>query len=218
MAIVTRQRQFFLVTVVLLITAGAALALPSGVRDVPLTRPLDAIPDVLGAWQPAEPPPDEILPRDPRAAQSLARGYSHGARLAWVAVGFYSNQTEGRRPATRSLVFPSSGWTDLSEEIVSLPMTGANGRALPVNLVVVRRGDRRVAILYWYQLAGSTIESDHFYRAQLLWNRIVHRRADGTLVRVAIPVPVDVSPSALIADHTEFIRAFVPALARSLPN
>ena len=30
---------------------------------------------------------------------------------------------------------------------------GPNGRALPANLVVVRRGDRRVAILYWYQLA-----------------------------------------------------------------
>jgi hypothetical protein len=51
-----------------------------------------------------------------------------------------------------------------------------------------------------------------------LWNRIVHRRADGTLVRVAIPVPEDVSPSALIADHAEFFRAFVPELSRSLPH
>ena len=214
----TRQRQFFLVTVVLLATAGAALALPSGVRDVELALPLDAVPTVLGAWQPAEPPPEEILPRDPRAAQSLSRGYSNGARLAWVAVGFYPNQTEGRRPATRSLIFPSSGWADLSEETVSLPMAGPNGPTLPANLVVIRRGDRRVVILYWYQLAGSTIESDHFYRAQLLWNRIVHRRADGTLVRVAIPVLEAVSPSALIADHAEFFGAFVPELSRSLPH
>jgi EpsI family protein len=138
--------------------------------------------------------------------------------MAWFAVGFYPNQTEGRRPATRSLVFPSSGWTDLSEETVSLPMAGPNGRALAANLVMVRRGDRRVAILYWYQLAGATIESDHFYRAQLLWNRLVHRRADGSLVRVAIPVPVAVDPSALIADHAELIRAFVPELSRILPH
>ena len=44
-------------------------------------------------------------------------------------------------------------------------------------------------ILYWYQLHGGTIGSDHLYRARLMWNRIVHRRADGALIRVASAAP-----------------------------
>jgi EpsI family protein len=214
----SRQGRFFLVTMVLLLTAGAALALPRSARDVPLLVPLESLPTTLGAWRPAEPPPDEILPRDPRATESLARGYTDGARTAWVAVGFYPNQTEGRRPATGSLVFPGSGWTDLREETVSIPVSGAAASALPANLVRVRRADRRVAILYWYHLPGGTVGSDHVYRARLLWNRIAHRRADGALVRVAMPQPADVSAAAVVAEQTEFLRVFLPELARSLPR
>jgi EpsI family protein len=214
----SRQGRFFLVTMTLLVTAGAALALPRGARDVPLLIPLESLPTTLGPWRPAEPPPDEVLPRDPRAAQSLARGYTDGTRTAWVAVGFYPNQTEGQRPATGSLVFPSRGWTDLTEEAVSIPVSGAGASALPANLVRVRRGDRRVAMLYWYHLPGGTVGSDHVYRVRLLWNRLAHRRADGALVRVAMPLPADVSPAAVVAEQAEFLRVFLPELSRSLPR
>ena len=118
--------------------------------------------------------------------------------------------------ATGDLVYPRRGWTDLSSETVSIPRTGAS--ALAANLVQVRRGDQRVVILYWYQLPGGTIGSDHLYRARLIWNRIVHRRADGALVRVAAPVPPDGSPAQVIAQQAEFLEAFLPELSRSLPR
>jgi EpsI family protein len=215
-ALVTRQGRFVLVTVALFVLTGTALALPRAARDIPLPLPLDAIPTVIGDWRPAPPPPDEILPRDPRAADNLVRGYTDGTRTTWVAVGYYPNQTDTRRPATGNLVYPSSGWTDLSSETVSIPLTGAP--ALPANLVLVRREDRLVVILYWYQLPGGTIGSDHLYRARLMWNRIVHRRADGALVRIAAPLPTGGSRAQVIAQQTEFLRAFLPELSRSLPR
>ena len=212
----TRQGRFVLVTVALFVLSGTALALPRSARDMPLPQPLDAIPTALGEWRPAAPPSDEILPRDPRATDSLARGYTDGTRTSWVAVGYYPNQTDTRRPATGNLVYPSSGWTDLSSETVSIPLSGAP--ALPANLILVRREDRRVVILYWYQLPGGTIGSDHLYRARLMWNRIVHRRADGALVRVAAAVPPDGSPAQVIAQQAEFLEAFLPELSRRLPH
>ena len=215
-ALVTRQRRFALVTVVLFVLTGTALALPRAARDMPLPLPLDAIPTALGEWRPGPPPPDEILPQDPRAASELVRGYTDGTRMTWVAIGYYPNQTDTRRPATGILVYPSRGWTDLSSESVSIPLAGAP--ALPANLVLVRRGDQRVMILYWYQVPGGTIRSDHLYRARLMWNRIVHRRADGALVRVAAPLPTGVSPAQVIAQQAEFLRAFLPELSRSLPR
>jgi len=215
-ALVTRQRRFVLVTVTLFVLTGAALASPRAAQDMPLPLPLDSIPSVLAEWRPAAPPPDEILPRDPRAADSLGRGYTDGTRTSWVAVGYYPNQTDTRRPATGDLVYPRRGWTDLSSETVSIPRTGTS--ALAANLVLVRRGDQRVVILYWYQLPGGTIGSDHLYRARLIWNRIVHRRADGALVRVAAPVPPGGSPAQVIAQQAEFLEAFLPELSRRLPH
>lgn len=216
MAIVKRHRRFVLVTVALFVITGAALAMPRAAQDRPLPLPLDAIPTVLGEWRPAPPPPAEILPRDPRAAESLARGYTDGHRTSWVAVGYYPNQTETRRPATGTLVYPSSGWTDLRSETVSIPRDGTS--PLSANLVLVRRGEQRVAIVYWYQLPGGTIGSDHLYRARLMWNRIVYRRADGALVRVAAPLPTGGSPAQVTAQLAEFLRAFLPELSRSLPR
>jgi EpsI family protein len=214
---VTRQRRFFVIALAMLGAAGTALAVPRGAADVALRQPLDAVPTVLGPWSLAAPPAEEILPPDPRATQSLTRGYARGARPVWVAVGYYANQTEGRRPATRSLVFPASGWTDLSEERISLPASGPAGRPLAANLVVVRRGERRVAMVYWYQLADRLIESDHLYRARLLWNRLAEGRADGALVRVALPLPDGASAAAVVAEHAEFFHMFVAELARTLP-
>jgi EpsI family protein len=215
-ALVTRQRCFVLVTVALFALTGAALLLPRTAHDMALALPLEAIPTTVGPWRPAPPPPDEILPRDSRANDSLARGYTDGARTTWTAIGYYPNQTETRRPATGTLVYPSSGWTDLSSEAVSIPLPGAP--ALPATLIVVRRGDQRVVILYWYQLPGGTIGSDHLYRARLMWNRIVHRRADGALIRVASPLPAGGSPAQVIGQQAEFLRAFLPELSRSLPR
>ena len=212
----TRQGRFVLVAVALFAITGAALALPHTAQDMPLPIPLDAIPTVLWEWGPAPPPPDEILPRDPRAADNLVRGYTDGARTTWIAIGYYPKQTDTHRPATGNLVYPSSGWTDLSSETVSIPLAGAP--PLPANLILVRRGDRQVVILYWYQLPGGTIESDHLYRARLMWNRIVHRRADGALVRVAAPVPTGGNPAQVIAQQAEFLGAFLPELSRSLPR
>ena len=214
----TRHARFFLVAMALLAAAGAALALPRDAREVRLAVPLEAIPTVLGPWRPAEAPPEDLLPADPRAAESLLRGYTNGAVTSWVAVGFYPKQTEDRRPATGSLVFPGSGWTDLSEEAVRIPLGGPGGGTMSANLVLVRRGERRVAILYWYQLQGSSIDSDHLYRAALLWSRVVRRRADGALIRVATPVPAGGSSATVVAEQAEFLRAFLPALWRSLPR
>ena len=104
-ALVTRQRCFVLVTVALFALTGAALLLPRTAQDVALALPLEAIPTMVGPWRPAAPPPDEILPRDSRANDSLARGYTDGARTTWIAIGYYPNQTETRRPATGTLVY-----------------------------------------------------------------------------------------------------------------
>ena len=154
--------------------------------------------------------------RDPRAADRLVPGYSDGARTIWVAVGVLPEPE--RHPPARDrrsrLSEPGAG------PIRARRRVHPPGRR-PCPLREPRPGparDRRVVILYWYQLPGGTIDSDHLYRARLMYNRIVHRRADGALVRVAAPVPTDGSPAQVIAQQAEFLGAFLPELLRSLPR
>lgn len=56
---------------------------------------------------------------------------------------------------------------------------------------------------------------DHWYRLLLFYNRVVRRRAEGALVRIASPIPEGVTPAAVLATQTAFLEAFYPDLLRS---
>jgi hypothetical protein len=72
-------------------------------------------------------------------------------------------------------------------------------------------------VLYWYQAASRSVASDHVYRAWLVYNRLVHHRSDGALVRLIMPVGErgDMAPQEALL---QFAYVFQPALARTLPR
>lgn len=220
----TRLSRFSMAALLLIAAAGVVVLLPAGVKDAPATVSLVAFSGDLAGWRSGNHVPSEILPSDEGVTEHLLRTYESGPRRIWVSVGYYPNQVEGRRPAARELLFPGRGWSELSERTVRLPLaTPADATlhatlpaTLPATLVVMRSEARRVGILYWYQLQSRPIASDHWYRLMLLYNRLVHRRADGALVRVAFPIPEDAEPAAVAAGHADFIRAFQAELLRRL--
>jgi EpsI family protein len=106
----------------------------------------------------------------------------------------------------------------VSEERLDVPAGGRLERSVPASLLVMRSPEQRVAVLYWYQLPGRAVASDHGYRALLLYNRLVHRRADGALVRVAAPVRAGDDVRAIVTKQVSFIQAIYPDVLGSLPR
>lgn len=209
----------FSVVALALIAAGAlGVFVPARVADVPLAMPLDLLPTTLRGWTASNHVPREMLPADTRAPHHLVRAYRNGPDSVWVAIGYYPSQAEGRRPPTRDLLFPAQGWTHLSEQVVALRLAGGGRRPLRANLVVMDTRDQRVAVLYWYEMQGRSIASDHWYRAALIYSRLVHRRADGALVRVAVPAPPGATVETILATEARFLSVFYPELLRMLPR
>ncbi len=213
-----RRAFFFAAALVLLSAAGGSLLLPPGDREVPLVAPFESFPAALKGWTGSNHAPPDALPADPRAPEHLLRTYRNGAQTVWVSVGYYPSQPEGRRPPAQELLFPRRGWSTLTERPVRIPLDGRRERSIPANLLVMRTADRRVVTLYWYQIQTRSIASDHWYRAILLYNRLVHRRSDGALVRIAASAPDTVDPAAVVGGLTEFSRVFYPELLKSLPR
>ncbi len=213
----SRLALFSLVALALCASAAAVIAAPRVVHDVSPSAPLAFIPHRLADWRAVEDGQPSVLPVDPGVPEHLARAYDKDGRRVWVSVGYYPNQAEGRRPPARSLMFPRAGWSDLSEQSVSVVLPGEGGR-LPATLVLTRSPERSLAILYWYELPGRAIASDHWYRAALLYNRLVRGRADGALIRIATAVPETTGVAEALAVHEDFIRVFHPELLRRLPR
>jgi EpsI family protein len=144
----------------------------------------------------------------------MARTYRHNSAVVWLAVDYYVDQTETNRPVVLNLLYPGRGWRTLSERSVAIPLHGTRD-VLHANFVSMRTSERQIATLYWYQIGSHATASDHWYRASLLYHRLVARRADGALVRVSAELPQAESESA-VGDLTQFVQAFEPELVRAL--
>lgn len=212
-----RRALFSAVALALLAIAGGLVLMRPDIREIPLVAPFEGFPTTLKGWSASSEVSHEVLAVDPRVPEQLFKTYRNGTKTVWVSVGYYPNQTEGRRPPARELLFPGRGWSTLTALPVWIPLHEQRSRSIPASLLVMRTADRQMAILYWYQVQTRSIASDHWYRALLLYNRLVHRRAEGALVRIASPVPDGTDPAAVLAGQTEFIQAFYPALLGSLP-
>ena len=214
----SREAGFSCVALVLLIAAGILVAAPSGVADVPLRPPLETIPWAFPGWSATNNGPERILPLAAGTVDRLGRGFADQAGSIWVLVEYFPAQNENRRAAAGDLVYPAVGWSQLEERAVSLQVPGASGGRLNANLVVIEEGGRRYAIAYWYQIGQTAVASDHWYRARLLYNRIVHGRTDGALIRMASPVASGEDPGVVVARYAGFLGVFYPELLRRLPR
>jgi EpsI family protein len=211
----SRHALLFSIAMALLGAAAVLIAVKPG-GGMAHEAALELLPMVVGGWSGSDHVPTEVLPRDPRASEDLVRTYRAGADLVWVSIGYYPDQGEGSRPASRALLFPGRGWDTLEERAVRVPLDGNSGRSIPATLVVQTTADRRFAILYWYQVGRRSIASDHWYRATALYSRVVHGRADGALVRIAAPLSEGADPATAVAVQTRFVQALYPELLRSL--
>ncbi len=213
-----REARFSLVALALIAAAGLLVTVRAGVAEVPLQASFEAVPDSLPSWVQSSGSPGDSLPPDPRAPIRLLRGYERAGRPVWVSVEYFPSQEEGKRPAARQLVFPGHGWIDLTEQPVQLTVGDAAGRPIDATLVLVEGRGGRFAVVYWYQIGQRSVASDHWYRAELLYNGLVRGRTDGALVRLASPLGSDESAAAVPALHSDFLREFYPLLLRSLPR
>jgi EpsI family protein len=197
--------------------AGLLLLTGGEAKERPLASSLDSIPSRAGQWTVAGVPPTGVFPPDP-SVDVLFRAYRRGTSTVWLSVGYYPSQREGRRAVARELVLPGHGWNEGKERAVAIPTPGLGADVIAASRVFLRSADSRMAVLYWYQLPGRTTGSDHEYRASLLYNRLVHHRADAALIRVGAPVLNEHDLSQVESNQIDFVQAFYGQLLATLPR
>ncbi|HUG42285.1 MAG TPA: EpsI family protein [Longimicrobiales bacterium] len=177
----------------LVLAAGAALN--TGARQQPsleLRAPLaDAVPASLAG---ASGQDVSLSDREVAAAgvdAYLFRTYGSAPRSAaggagfTVYVGYYGSQTQGRTIHSPKNCLPGSGWEALASRQERV-VTAAG--VIPVNRYVIRRGDERALVLYWYQGRGRVQANEYRVKLDLLRDSALRRRSDEALVRVVVPI------------------------------
>lgn len=202
--------------------ALAALLAPAPAHVVPQRQPFSEFPHALDEWQ-GKPGRLEVETvqalklDDYLLADYQARSAPSQAPVN-LYVAYYASQANGASVHSPRACIPGDGWEIERFEARSLAVdAGANG-PLRVNRVLIRKGDSRQLVYYWFQQRGRYMTGEYDVKLRILQDAFMRNRTDGAVVRLVARVRPDEPVAAADAQLEQFARTLVGRLAPYVPG
>ena len=80
-------------------------------------------------------------------------------------------------------------------ELEPVQLSGPDGANFEANKYLVRRGEYKGLMIYWFQGRGRTNSSEYWDKADTFKDSILRNRSDGAIIRVMTPFAEDESAS-----------------------
>lgn len=181
-------RYWLMVAVLLGATTGMAYL--SHGESTPPAKPLSQFPAQVGPYTkiidwPLDKETLDIL----KLTDYLNRGYwmpGMNQDLMGLYVGYFRSQRTGATIHSPKNCLPGAGWNPMQATIYQLPLP--DGRTVPVNLYILRRGTDEEMVLYWYQSHGRIVASEYWGKFYLIYDALRLNRTDAALIRITTPV------------------------------
>lgn len=180
-------------------------------------KQLKDFPVQLGEWRKTKPDQtiDEPTMKVLRATDYLLRDYQRpDGQVANFYVGYYASQRDGASYHSPLNCLPGSGWTLSSPDTVTISLP--DGRSFAANKFVIRNGDTKNLMIYWYQGRGRAVASEYWGKVYTVIDSVRLRRSDGALVRVT--VPMGNSEAAALESAKDLSTKAAAAIREFVPN
>jgi EpsI family protein len=182
-----RSGPAMLVTSILLVQIGLFYAAPTA-EYVPHPPPLKVFRHNTGDWtMMQESEVDAETQSYLKADDTLTRSYSGPGGPLTLFVAFFKSQRGGVTPHSPKICLPGNGWTPEDARIMSIPVPGEMG-PIPVNRYIVRHGESRSLVLYWYSTAHHVVADEYLSKLYLMHEGLRYRRSDEAVYRVIVPI------------------------------
>jgi EpsI family protein len=179
-------------------------------------KDLKDFPQSLGTWRRTgkDQPIDDETMKVLRASDYLMRDFSKpDGQSANLYVAYYATQRTGATYHSPLNCLPGSGWTlsEPAKATIVLP----DGTSFVANKYVIKTGDSKSLMIYWYQGRGRSVASEYWGKIYTVLDSVRLRRSDGALVRVTVPI----ANSEAAAEQTavEFASAASSVLPQFVP-
>jgi EpsI family protein len=203
-----------LVTVVLLVQIAVFYALPTA-EYVPHPPPLKEFQHQIGPWtmvRETEIDPDSqaLL----RADDTVSRSYVGPRGPLSLFVAFFRSQRGGVTPHSPKICLPGAGWTPEASRIIAVSMPGEAG-PIPLNRYIVRYGENRSLVLYWYSTAHHVVADEYLSKLYLMYEGLRYHRSDEAVYRVIAPID-QAGEERAESDAVQFVQSFYPPLKHQM--
>jgi len=180
----------FGVLLVLLLVAGVLVNAWSYLGEAHVERKeLKDFPQTIGAWQRTG--NDQILDDETlkvlKASDYLLRDFRKPqGQVANLYVGYYASQRSGATYHSPLNCLPGSGWqlSEPGKATITLP----DGTSFVANKYIIKSGDYKSLMIYWYQGRGRNVASEYWGKIYTVLDSVRLRRSNGAMVRVTVPI------------------------------
>lgn len=137
----------------------------------------------LNAWQGQHDKLDAEVIKKLAMSDYLIANYTHPEQPLPVNlyIAYYQSQRKGVSPHSPRVCIPGGGW-----EIADLKRLDVNGH--PANRVVIKKGEHRQLVYYWFQGHGRIVANEYINKWYLFVDAVFKNRTDGALVRYVTAV------------------------------
>lgn len=130
-------------------------------------------------------------------------------------IGYYEQQSASNTPHSPRVCIPSGGWK--IDEITEIELQNGS-QIVPVNRVLISRGESKLLVYYWFQQRGKFIANEYQAKLNLLLGGMTSARTDGALVRLYMPIESTMSEVLADQELTQFSEALFKVLPSYVPN
>ena len=172
-----------MVAIVLLFASGlAAQFLDKRVEDIPEHVSFVNFPLQLDGWTGQHDKLGANVVEKLGMTDYLLTNYSNKQNaVVNYYVAYYQSQRKGVSPHSPRVCIPGGGW-----EIAKFERIEAGGH--PVNRVLIKKGNQRQLVYYWFQGHGRIIANEYINKWYLFIDSMFKNRTDGALVRLVTNV------------------------------
>jgi exosortase D (VPLPA-CTERM-specific) len=179
-------------------------------------RPLSEIPARLGGWEQRnddirfDPDSEAVL----RATDYVMRDYYGPGKRLNLYIGYYGSQRAGSTYHSPLSCLPGTGWEMIEPEILNI--STPSGRQFSVNRYIIKQGEHKEYLIYWYQGRGRILSSEYVDKFYTSLDSVTRRRSDGGMVRIMTPLGRD--PARSLAAAIDLTAHVADNLGEFLPD
>ncbi|NJD07454.1 MAG: EpsI family protein, partial [Methylococcaceae bacterium] len=183
--------QYWVAALAIALTLGGSFTLVERQEIIPNRADFSQFPLQLGEWtghreRMEQKYIDQLKFEDYLLADYTKAGAHYPVNLY---VAYYETQRKGESIHSPSSCIPGGGWQITSHEIVSLRTSNPTHRSMPVNRLLIQKGEDRQLVYYWFQQRGRIMTNEYMIKWYLFWDAITKNRSDGALVRLTTISP-----------------------------
>ena len=207
----------FAVATVLMLFAAIFLQARQRAEVSPPRAPLRSFPQQLGDWTGVDVPLDSDTLKVLGPGYFLLRSYTDDQDAPLdLFIAYFPSQRAGDTIHSPQHCLPGSGWVPIENHEMAL--STPDHTPFPVNRYVIRKGDDRRIVLYWFWAHDRGMASEFWAKLYLIADSLRMNRSDGALVRITSPMYAGENADQAERRLMPFTRSVLPLLNTYIPR